>query len=370
MSEESYEASYSAFWSYVRKDNQNDGGRILQLAEDIASEYELITGDELDIFRDVHDIAWGEDWRNKITRALAGIAFLMPVLTPSYFKSPTCREELQEFADSADRLGLKELLLPVLYIDVPQLSDPEPHDPLVALVKRYNWVDWRENRLRDRGSADYRGAVHELAERLVSANHRAETDEASDRATPDAPAEEEPGSLDKIALVEELMPRLGEQVEQLGELVETIGEAVAPIGGQIERANSSPRPMSARLTIFKKLARELQPTSTEILRTARAFLDGLHEMDPGVRQLLLQTRDEVVADPSQRAAGDEFFAQVRGLADSAEEGLGSMKNLADQIDPIENLSRDLRQPLRDMRTGLLLAYDGLPIMQRWRQLAR
>jgi hypothetical protein len=98
----------------------------------------------------------------------------------------------------------------------------------------------------------------------------------------------------------------------------------------------------------------------------RSFADDLRGMDDGIQELIRASETEVSDDPE---VVEGFLQTIVDMAGSAKEGLGAFKELADTIQPIEGLSRDLRPPLRDMRTGLTVAYDGLPIMLRWRDMA-
>lgn len=91
-------ATSQGFWSYVHADDEAEGGRIACLARDVSSQFEMLTGDTLELFLDRDAIKWGDDWKNKVDSSLASVAFFIPVLTPRYFKSPECRRELQFFA--------------------------------------------------------------------------------------------------------------------------------------------------------------------------------------------------------------------------------------------------------------------------------
>jgi hypothetical protein len=102
------------FWSYVHADDDTDGGRISRLAKDVVAGFDMLTGESIDLFLDRDQISWGEDWRNKIDESLSSIAFFIPVLTPRYLMSSECRRELQFFAQRAKRLGIEELVLPLL----------------------------------------------------------------------------------------------------------------------------------------------------------------------------------------------------------------------------------------------------------------
>src|SRR5690349_7182667 len=105
-----------AFWSYVHADDEAERGRIVNLGADLASAYGLLTGGDLDLFLDRDALHWGDDWRQRISDAIAATTFFIPIVTPRYFNSPECRRELIEFDREARRLGAGALLLPILYV--------------------------------------------------------------------------------------------------------------------------------------------------------------------------------------------------------------------------------------------------------------
>jgi hypothetical protein len=137
----------SGFWSYVRQDDIDEAGRISDLSTSLSKKVRLLTGQEFPIFLDRNSIGWGDDWESRIEEALEGTTFFIPILTPSYFLSENCRKELLRFSSTATALGLKELILPIYYVTVPELESPSPSgDDLINLVRRYQWVDWRDRR--------------------------------------------------------------------------------------------------------------------------------------------------------------------------------------------------------------------------------
>ena len=73
-------ADLNGFWSYVHDDDAADGGRASRLAKDVVAQFEMLTGEKIEVFLDRDDIAWGEIWRNKIDERLATVAFFIPVL--------------------------------------------------------------------------------------------------------------------------------------------------------------------------------------------------------------------------------------------------------------------------------------------------
>lgn len=358
-------ASYKAFWSYTRRDNEKDKGRIRQLAEDIADEYEILSGDELKLFLDLEEIKWGDDWKASIDSALEGIAFFIPVVTPAYFNSDQCRRELQRFADKASALGLRDLILPLIYVDVPELKSEQPDDPLIALIKTYNWVPWTEKRLLARDSSEYRQGVNKLAVRLIEAGASAQSVPVEPMRQDGASEDDALGTIDKMARLEATMPEWQETLEAMTEQINLIGEIAESSGPDIEKANESSRPMAARLTVLKKLATNFREPAAKILDLGAQFTAQLFEVDQGIRAVIEQAPREAEDDPSAKEQICEFFGSITELHESAEEGLSQLKELADVIQPIEAVSRDLRPPMRDMRKGLTMAYEGLGVMQDW-----
>ncbi len=151
------------FWSYVHVDDEADGGRICQLTRDVKKQYEMLTGEEIELFVDRDNIRWGEAWRNEIDSRLSSVAFFIPIITPRFFQSPECRCELQTFAHKAENLGIKDLVLPLLYVNFPEFREEETGDELIQLIKSFQWKDWAELRFSELESKGYRKGVAQLA---------------------------------------------------------------------------------------------------------------------------------------------------------------------------------------------------------------
>src|SRR5262249_38507374 len=112
-----------AFLSYVRADDQHEGGRLTQLRESLEGEVRMQTGASFPIFQDRADIAGGQHWRQAVDSALASARILTPVITPGFFNSEPCREDLRLFLDREKQLGRDDLILPIYYVTCRILSD-------------------------------------------------------------------------------------------------------------------------------------------------------------------------------------------------------------------------------------------------------
>jgi hypothetical protein len=355
------------FWSYVHADDDAESGRIAQLARDVVAQFEMLTGESISLFLDRDRLQWGDDWRPKVDASLSSIAFFVPVITPRYFMSEECRRELNYFARQAQRLGVEELVLPVLWIDVPGLHEDEPTDELLALVKRFQWSDWTTLRFSDLGSGEYRKAVAELAARLVQANSAAEAaaktlDIDKVEAEPD---DDDLGTLDKLGVMEESLPKMTEILDRVGGVIQEIGLAMQGATGEIEANTNPSAALGTRLRIARKLADELAAPATSIRSLGNDFSSSLNDVDEGVRIIIARAPEEVRDNPQSRTELEGFFDAIRGMVAQSEIGLGAVANMIAQLEPIEKMSRDLRKPLRTLREGLTLFVDGLTVMRGW-----
>lgn len=327
-----------AFWSYAHQDNERDGEGIVRLAAHIQDEFALATGESLNLFLDRNDIMWGQEWRRRIDSALVETTFFIPVITPLYFKRPECRRELLSFMGQAQSLGAIELLMPILYVDVPGLAAGNA-DEAQALVARMHYSDWREIRLRGENSIEYRREVHSLAMRLVEiftrheqiANQFAE-DVSESEVVEEGEEEEQEGTLDLMALVEEKIYDWQEKVDdsttiakQADAIVKSYGERLRKIPGSAQRMSG------AQLSILRKAAGELEPLMRRDLELTKSYSAASIELDPIILTLLrdlenypelipavlaiLSPIEKAYSNVEENEQDDRQYAGVSGLAE-------------------------------------------------------
>ena|SRR5215216_4693921 len=138
----------AAFMSYVRFNDQYDDGQLTQFRERLSAEVRAQTGEEFSIFQDRNDIAWGQNWQVRINETLDAVTLLIPIITPSFVRSPPCREEVERFLVRERELGRQDLILPVYYISTRELDDPQRRegDELARVLASRQYADWRELR--------------------------------------------------------------------------------------------------------------------------------------------------------------------------------------------------------------------------------
>jgi cobaltochelatase CobT len=161
-------AGPAAFMSYVRFNDQHDDGQLSQFRERLDAEVRAQTGQEFGIFQDRNDIAWGQNWRQRIDEALDSVTLLLVIITPSLFHSPACRAEVEKFLDRERALGRGDLILPVYYISARQMDDPalREGDEMAKVLASRQFADWRELRFKPFTSPQVRKAIAQLASRM------------------------------------------------------------------------------------------------------------------------------------------------------------------------------------------------------------
>lgn len=354
---------YDSFWSYAHDDDTRSYGRVLKLAEAISNEFALTTGSELDLFVDRKSLRWGEAWRSRIDDAVGEAPFFIAIITPSYLKSIECRKELIAFSGHAKSRGIDRLFLPILYINVPELSEDSP-DEVLALIARTQFLDWRQLRNKKLDSEEHLEAVHDLAEELSSRRREvsAVTLKSEGRSTRD--------ELDELrqtmTAIESKLPAWMEAVDFDKVAGAQWGAALEVRMERVGRLRSQRAPRSAVLSTFIQLGRELLPIARDRLDKAQAYAKLTIELDPLVNRALRL----VAAHPEQEGL-------LFNLRDGINEAwINIDPNHVDHVRGIFSLPRNMpeNKHLADTESLLQTSYthvtEGNRIVIAWRNSVR
>ena len=280
--------------------------------------------------------------------------------------------ELDKIAGRDGGLGIKDLILPLLYVDVPSIHEDTATDDIIALVRQLQWKDWTELRFTEVTSERYRRAVADLARRLVDANNAVQ---AAPQPTvsiieglPNVVEDDSPGFVDRLAMAEATLPRWHETVLTVRRAVEEIGQFAQEATGGIGRGNAQGAGFAGRLIVARRFARQLAEPVEQIWSLGNEFTSQAHNVDEGFRVLIERVTDEVRENPSSKEAVCRFFEQVRGLSASARQALDALQQMTDATKPLEALSRDLRPPLRRLRQGLTIMIEARKVTDDWIRL--
>jgi CheY-like chemotaxis protein len=164
-----------AFLSYTRLDDEFFGGAITSLRRLLELGVQVVTGDRtFNIFQDVDGIEFGQKWRNRLSEAISTSRFLIPIVTPLFFKSDPCRDELKRFMEHERSLDRDDLILPIYFVTAPVLERPEllKDDLLASEIGSRQRYDWRVQADLPPNDPQIRRAVRDLAEKIATAMAR------------------------------------------------------------------------------------------------------------------------------------------------------------------------------------------------------
>lgn len=151
------------FFSYARQNDKHNRGNLSSLRNLLEIELREQTGENIDIFQDLEDIAWGEFWKKKIIASLDSSKFLIAIVTPSYLRSESCRFELEYFLSLEKVIG-SERILPLIYIDTPELKNIK--DPIFSELNNRQYFDVTKLRLSSLKSTSSKRQLEKFSRRI------------------------------------------------------------------------------------------------------------------------------------------------------------------------------------------------------------
>jgi hypothetical protein len=163
--------------SYVHFDDEHENRRLTKLRELLSAEVRAQTGKDFSIFQDRYDIAWGQAWQERINESIDSATLFIPIITPSFFTSAACRDELSRFLRREQQLHRNDLILPLYYIDTPLIDEQAKRaaDALAEAVAMHNYADWRDFRFKPLSSPRVRKEIARLATQIRDAIKRMTT---------------------------------------------------------------------------------------------------------------------------------------------------------------------------------------------------
>jgi hypothetical protein len=192
-----------------------------------------------------------------------------------------------EFAAKAKSLGVEELLLPILYVGVESFSE-ENSDEAIALVAKTQYVDWRETRLLDSNSREYRTAVNGLARRLLEIAREVAAKQLDDEVNSDLDDDGTAGIADIVEEILRLLPEWLDAVTAEKFNDAQIDATLDQITRAVSRLRKSRASASVVLAAQMRGAREVLPLFERKQKDARIYLARSVELDPLISSLARQ----------------------------------------------------------------------------------
>ena len=117
----------------------------------------------------------GQDELSRKAELYDNSVFLLPIITPWFFKNKNCREALEYFKEKQKYLEIESsLIVPIYFLDCPEIKinrhehENDHKDPLVNLIRSVWLYDWRSLRLKDLDDYEAKCKIAELAEKIRS----------------------------------------------------------------------------------------------------------------------------------------------------------------------------------------------------------
>ena len=296
-------AAFDVFVSYSHEDEAKQGGRVLSFIKSFEDEYSVVTGEDLRIFVDRDGIEWGDAWRERISKGITEATFFLPVITPKFLLSKECRKEFLDFAREAELRSLEKLLLPILFVDVPNLLE-NSGDQVIAKIARTQYVSWTQNRLKDPNSPEVLQAVNALVLRVIRLKAEAASHSNSKAGN----------SGQMYESVHEIVAEMTQMLPEWVDAVEFDQVANAQWNAtfstrmdRIGKLRSSNGNSGAILSLYERLGRELQPIAEARMQKVKTYSRATIKLDPLVTKAirLVKTR------PEYSALFDEFRSGLR-----------------------------------------------------------
>ena len=139
------------FISYAQFDDEFEGGALRRFRDALSGTLRFVSGNDVAVFQEGTDVAIGEPIQERISQSLNEAMVLVPVITPSFFTDPNCREILARFLERERQLGRNDLVPAVYYQQVAGLKDAEAqaNDELLRNLARRHMLDWQPLRGKD-----------------------------------------------------------------------------------------------------------------------------------------------------------------------------------------------------------------------------
>jgi len=354
---------FAAFLCYARIDDDDDG--VTGLRRSLETELRKQAGEAMPIFQDRRDIFVGQQWRDRILRSIDGSTLLVVVITPSLLRSEFCRVEIKAFADREEQLGRSDLIIPILYIRTPGLSDPE--DDIAMTLASRQYVDWEDLRFESNKSIEVRKRVAELARQMVmaieSSQQRAQATAVVEKSLA-CPEEDGPGFIELLAESEEAMPLFIQTLHSLTEVANDIGNSMKMATEEIQTAESRGRPSSMRLAAFYRLANRLEISAEGMEQHTNDYLDNLTRVSGGINALI--ARVPHLTNEDEVEAAENLLPALVELATNITTALSSLEGMRQSFIANYSLSSTLRPALKRIVDAAYKIIPSGAVFEAWR----
>lgn len=166
---------YQALMIYSRADYGRESERLNRLHEGLSGAIAANSGDVFSIFQNTEDVLLGQNVQERIISVIAEASFLIPIVTPGFFKDSVCRQAVQLFVKQEQQLQRSDLILPIYYITDPLLEEASRYDQdsVAQIIAARRWTDWRNFRFEPFDSPGVQRELDRMAVQVCATMERA-----------------------------------------------------------------------------------------------------------------------------------------------------------------------------------------------------
>lgn len=179
-----------------------------------------------------------------------------------------------------------------------------------------------------------------------------------------------PGMIDSVALLETAVPEWTQTISDLTIEMNLVGEITTSSANILQAQNRRGQPMSAKIPVFKRLAKSLDTPTKGIENLSLLYMQQLNEINPGVHALIELSKNNAMTDLEHIEAAHTLFNSIDEMASSSKGALTVLEEMCTNLRPIEAMSNDLRKPLKRIRDGLTFMVESRPIIDEWTNLVK
>lgn len=166
-----------AFLSYTHQDDQFFGGYISTFRQKLEDAVHVVTGQlTFRLFQDVEGLVLGENWQKKLSDVIGKSSLLVPMMTPLFFNSSYCRDEVDLFLKHEKEVGRGDMIIPIYFLSSAKLEkeDEKNRDPIAKTLAERQRADWRDMADTPLDQPGARKAILKLANDFAAAIQRVE----------------------------------------------------------------------------------------------------------------------------------------------------------------------------------------------------
>lgn len=321
------------------------------------------TGVEFPIFIDQTDILIGERWRQRIDRTLDSSTLLITMITPSFFKSDQCRDEVSKFRKREEALGLDDLIVPVYYVQATEMQDRDTSDEMGSDLQGRQYADWRDLRFETLDFPETRRRLAGLAKQIADRIRRPVETLAADRQADKKPLEKSPGAIEVMASMEEAFPLLTSVLEGLTEVGSDIARIASAAAADMERGAKQPNAARGQLAAIQRYAKRLTGPAEQTTSLAAEYAYQIERVDAGVNGVA--TLIQFISDTDELQQAIELQETLEELAEQARGGIGAIRSLIEVMSQQHAISSTIRSGYHAISDGFGVVVESLPQIESW-----